>query len=95
MRQISKPSTAQCDCKLYTLFLLSEPKYVSCVRLAEILENLSHDSVNRFLARERYTPEDLFNEAKAELILTGGTLSVDDTVADKPYRNPQKSAFVS
>ena len=95
MRQRSKPSTAQCDCNLYTLFLLSEPKYVSCVRLAEILENLGHDSVNRFLLRERYTPEDLFNEAKAELILTGGTLSVDDTVADKPYRNPQKSAFVS
>ncbi len=29
------------------------------------------------------------------LILAGGTLSVDDTVADKPYRDPQKSAFVS
>ncbi len=63
MRQLSKPSTAQCDCNLYTLFLLAEPKYVSCVRLAEILENPPHDSVNRFLARERYTPEDLFNEA--------------------------------
>ncbi len=74
---------------------MSEPKYVSCVRLAEILSNLSHDSVNRFLAREGYTPEDLFNEAKAELILEGGTLSADDTVADKPYRDPQKSAFVS
>ena len=95
MRQRSKPSTAQCDCNLYTLFLMSEPKYVSCVRLAEILSNLSHDSVNRFLTRERYTPKDLFNEAKAELILTGGTLSADDTVADKPYRDPQKSAFVS
>lgn len=95
MRQLSKPSTAQCDCNLYTLFLLAEPKYVSCVRLAEILANMSHDSVNRFLSRERYTPEDLFNEAKAVLILSGGTLSVDDTVADKPYRNPHKSALVS
>lgn len=95
MRQLSKPSTAQCNCNLYTLFLMAEPKYVSCVRLAEILSNLSHDSVNRFLLRERYTPEALFNEVKGELILTGGTLSVDDSVEDKPYRDPQKSAFVS
>ena len=60
MRQLSKPSTAQCNSTLYTLFLLAEPKYVSCVRLAEILAELSHDSVNRFLLRERYTPKDLW-----------------------------------
>lgn len=94
MRQLSKPSTAQCDCNLYTLFLMAEPKYVSCVRLAEILETLSHDSVNRFLLRERYTPRELFNELSGELNLVGGSLSVDDSVEDKPYRDPQKSAFV-
>jgi hypothetical protein len=94
MRQLSKPSTAQCNSTLYTLFLLSEPKYVSCVRLSEILSELSHDSVNRFLLRERYSPEDLFNEVKGELDLAAGTLSVDDSVEDKPYRDPQKSAFV-
>ena len=95
MRKRSKPSTAQCNSAIYCLFLLAEPKYVSCVRLATILENLSHDSVNRFLLRERYTPADLFEEAKEELILVGGTLSVDDSVEDKPYRDPAKSAFVS
>lgn len=95
MRQRSKPSTAQCNCNLYTLFLMAEPQYISCVRLSEILGNLSHDSVNRFLLRERYTPEDLFNEVKGELIEVGGTLSVDDSVEDKPYRDPQKSALVS
>jgi hypothetical protein len=94
MCQLSKPSTAQC-CNLYTLFLLAEPKYVSCVRLAEILEELSPDSVNRFLLRERYTPNDLFNEVKGELVGVGGTLSVDDSVEDKPYYDPQKSALVS
>lgn len=94
MRQLSKPSTAQCNCSLYTLFLMAEPKYISCVRLSEILEEVSHDSVNRFLLRECYTPEDLFNEVKADLTLTGGTLSVDDTVEDKPYRDIEKSAFV-
>ena len=94
MRELSKPSTAQCNCTLYTLFLLSEPKYVSCVRLSEILSEISRDSVNRFLLRERYTPKDLFDEVKGELNLEGGTLSVDDSVEDKPYRDPRKSAFV-
>ena len=94
MRQPSKPSTAQCNSSLYTLFLLSEPKYVSCMRVAKILESLNHDSVNRFLLRERYTPKDLFDEVKKHIIWTAGTLSVDDSVEDKPYRDPSKSAFV-
>lgn len=94
MRQRSKPSTARCDSTLYTLFLLAEPKYVSCVRLAKILSELSHDSVNRFLLREHYTPKDLFDEVCGQLILNAGTLSVDDSVEDKPYRDPSKSAFV-
>ena len=94
MRQRSKPSTAQCNSALYTLFLLAEPKYVSCVRFSEILETVSHDSINRFLLREQYTPQDLFKEVKSNLILTAGTLSVDDSVEDKHYRDHTKSAFV-
>ena len=47
--------------------------------------NISHDSVNRFLSRERYTGYDLFNEVKELVNLVGGTLSVDDSVLDKPY----------
>ncbi|CAN5585211.1 transposase [soil metagenome] len=94
MRQRSKPSTAQCNSPLYTLFLLAEPKYVSCVRLSEILAEVSHDSINRFLLREQYTPKDLFEEVKSSLVLTAGTLSVDDSVEDKPYRDHNKSAFV-
>jgi hypothetical protein len=46
---------------------------------------ISHDSVNRFLLREDYTPRDLFNEIRKDLNLKGGTLSVDDSVLDKPY----------
>jgi Transposase DDE domain len=94
VREQSKPSTAQCNCNLYTLFLLAEPKYVSCVRLSEILEELSHDSVNRFLLREQYTPKDLFDEVKGELNLSGGTTSIDDSVVDKPYRNSSKIELV-
>lgn len=47
--------------------------------------NISHDSVNRFLNRESYDGEDLFNEVKPLINLCGGTLSVDDSVLDKPY----------
>ncbi|AUB43347.1 IS4 transposase (plasmid) [Nostoc flagelliforme CCNUN1] len=73
----------------YTLFLLAESKYPGCTRLAEIMEDLSHDSVNRFLLRERYEPKDLFNEVKGYINLIDGTLSGDDTVIDKPHSNPK------
>jgi hypothetical protein len=76
------------------LFLLAEPKYVSCVRLSEVLADLSHDSVNRFLLREQYTPRDLFDEVKERLILTGGIASVDDSVLDKPYADINKTDLI-
>jgi hypothetical protein len=69
---------------MYMGFLMSEPNSATCSRLSEVM-GLSHDSVNRFLLRESYEPEDLFNEAKRRLDLVGGTLSVDDSVLDKPY----------
>ncbi|NES84577.1 MAG: hypothetical protein F6K10_26000, partial [Moorea sp. SIO2B7] len=54
IRIIIKPSTAKCDKDKYTWFLLAASLYAGCTRLAEIL-GLSHDSVNRFLLRERYS----------------------------------------
>ncbi|MEA5508130.1 hypothetical protein VB735_34620, partial [Halotia wernerae UHCC 0503] len=60
MRVTTKPSTAKCDLNTYTLFLLAESKYPGCTRLADIMEDLSHDSVNRFLLRERYEPKDIW-----------------------------------
>lgn len=65
-------------------FLISEPKSPTCTRLAEVI-GISHHSVNRFLHRENYQPKDMFDEAAKVLCLTGGTLSVDDSVLDKPY----------
>jgi hypothetical protein len=94
MRELSKPSTAKCTNALYVLFLLAEPRYVSCMRLGKVMGELSHDSVNRFLLREQYTPRDLFDEVKAHLILVGGILSVDDSVIDKPYSDPKKTELI-
>lgn len=58
------------------------------------MEELSHDSVNRFLLRENYTPRDLFDEVKEHLILVGGIGSADDSVLDKPYSDPQKTELM-
>ncbi len=83
-RLVTRPPTAQCTLPMYVGFLISEPKFVSCQRVAEVL-NISHDSVNRFLQRESYTPLDLYNEVKPNIDPCGGVLSVDDSVLDKPY----------
>jgi Transposase DDE domain len=84
IREITRPSTACCQLPTYIAFLLSEPNGTSCCRLGHVL-NISHDSVNRFLNRESYCARDLFNEVKESIDMKGGTLSVDDTVLDKPY----------
>ena len=94
IRATTKPSTAKCNLNTYTLFLLAESKYSGCKRLAQIIENLSHDSVNRFLLREQYEPKDLFEEIKAHINLIGGTLSGDDTVIDKPHSNPKITELI-
>jgi hypothetical protein len=62
--------------------------------LAKILEDLSHDSVNRFLLREQYEPKDLFIELRPHINLSGGTLSGDDTVIDKPYSDPNLTELI-
>lgn len=90
----SKASTAKCNEEIYTSYLLSDPQYTSCVRLSTIMGTLSHDSINRFLERERFEPKDLFNEESNKIELVGGILSVDDSILDKPYSDPSKAAFI-
>jgi len=84
IRKIIRPSTALCTLPIYISFLLGEPKYGSCSRLAGVMD-ISHDSANRFLQREHYKGKDLYNESAPFLVLTGGTLSVEDCVLDKPH----------
>jgi hypothetical protein len=83
IRTISRPSTASGTLPRYIGFLLSEPNSPSGCRLADVMD-ISHERVNRFLQREAYTPRDRFNESKIGLQLKGGTLSVDDSILDKP-----------
>ena len=83
-REIIRPSTARYTLPMYIGFLLGAPKQGSCCRLGEVM-NISHDSATRFLQREHYDSKDLYDEAAPLLNLKGGTLSVDDSVWDKPY----------
>jgi hypothetical protein len=79
---------------MYIAYLLSDPHHTSCTRLSEIMKTVSHDSVNRFLERERYEPKDLFDEEQGKIELIGGMLGVDDSVLDKPYSDATKAAFI-
>jgi len=96
LRILTKPSTAHCTIDLYVRYLLAQPQGSGCCELAEILQTVSHDSVNRFLCRERYVPKDLFDELVSHgwIELVGGVLSVDDTVLEKPYAQRKATALL-
>jgi hypothetical protein len=50
--------------------------------------------VLNFLVREDYTPADLFSHSKSLIDLQEGTLSVDDSVWDKPYSNAKLNPLI-
>jgi len=54
--------------------LLSEPLRASCTGLADVMFDISHDSVNRFLIREDYSPEDLRTEIEDKIDVKQGTI---------------------
>lgn len=81
------------EAEKYITYLLSEPKGSSCVKSGEVLE-ISHDKVNNFLLSGNFTSKNLFEKALPHLNKFGGTLSVDDSVLDKPYANLSKNDLV-
>lgn len=84
IRQTKHASTAQCTLPIYMGFLMTEPHSITCTQLADTYK-ISHDSVNRFLERENYCPNDLYSESIQHLENNNLIISVDDTVLDKPY----------
>jgi len=77
----------------YIAYLLSEAGKSSCVRGSKVLQ-ISHDEVNRFLAGSDFTGKDLFDKSADALKRTGGVLSVDDTVIDKPYSKVEATELI-
>lgn len=77
----------------YIAHLLSSPHGNSCVKAGEVLE-VSHDQITRLLNNESYCGADLYAKAAPGLILSGGTLTVDDSVIDKPYSDLKANDLV-
>lgn len=94
MRILSRPSTANCNIEMYVRYLLSEPQLTTCTGLSDVLPDVSHDSVNRFLLRENYSPSDLKKDIENKIEFLGGVMSVDDMVIDKPYSDSKKSDLI-
>ena len=77
----------------YIAYLLSEPRQVNCIRASTVLA-VSHDEVNRFLLGNNFTGKELFAAVRSGLCLAGGTLSVDDSVLDKPFTSLDSTELV-
>jgi len=72
----------------YMSYLLSSPRGSSCVQAGQVLE-VSYDQVNRFLLQGNYDGSNLYEKAIVHLVASGGTLTLDDSVVDKPYSHGQ------
>lgn len=77
----------------YIAYLMSNVGGASCVDAGKVLQK-SHDKVNRFLNKETFCGRDLFDAVCSGINLTGGSLTVDDSVLDKPYRSLLTTALM-
>ena len=72
--------------ELYGQFLLSSQINYTCTFLADHLEGLTHDNVQYFLKSNRFSPRQIWQRLKHEIILSpSGYIIFDDTVLDKSH----------
>ena len=70
----------------YCQYLLSSPINYTVTNLADHLDGISHDHINRYLRGERLTPRLLWDNVKALLQASQNAYVLfDDTVLDKRY----------
>lgn len=70
----------------YCQYLLSSQINYTLTNLAEHLQTVSHDQINRYLRKEKLTPRLLFENVKPSLKVAANAYIVfDDTVLDKKY----------
>ena len=56
--------------------------------LANHLENISHDTINRYLKNRNFDGQDIWENIKEEIVTnTAGYLIFDDTVINKKHSN--------
>ena len=72
----------------YCQYLLNSHTNYTITNLANHLENISHDTINRYLRTESLNSEDLWSNLKEEIVQnTAAYLIFDDTVINKKYAN--------
>ena len=70
----------------YCQYLLSSQINYTLTNLAEHLQTVSHDQINRYLRREKLTPRFLWDNVKSVIqVDEKGYIIFDDTVLDKRY----------
>jgi hypothetical protein len=70
----------------YCQYLLSSPVNYTLTNMADHVENLSHDRINRYLRNEKLSPKLVWEHIKDDIIESdNGYLLFDDTVIDKNY----------
>lgn len=68
----------------YAQFLLASQTNYTLTYFAEHVSEISHDAINRYLAKEKLTPSLLWEHIKQERVISpSGYLIFDDTVLDK------------
>lgn len=76
----------KCSLDLYVDFLIASQKQYSGLELSKVSPiDMSHDSVNRWLAKNKLTPKIVWKESQSMVELKSGYLIIDDTLLDKPY----------
>lgn len=72
--------------QIYCQYLLSSQINYTCTNLADHVEGLDHNSIYRYLKRERLAPRLIWEKVKDLLAQAeDGYLLFDDTVLDKSY----------
>ncbi len=72
--------------QLYGQFLVSSQVNYTGTYLAEHLEGLTHDNVRYFLKNQRFTPRQLWQQVRPQVVLSKrGYVLFDDTVLDKHH----------
>jgi len=72
----------------YCQYLLNSHANYTITNLADHLENVSHDMINRYLKIENFNDQDLWRNVKKEIITNPeGYLIFDDTVLNKKHSN--------
>ncbi len=70
----------------YCQYLLSSPINYTLTNLAEHLEGVSHDRINRYLRGEKLTPRQLWQTVKDDVVTSElGYIIFDDSVLDKRF----------